>query len=140
MTKQALTRYLLDTNTVSYFLKGDETVRTKIMAMPMQKLSISAVTKGELLFGLARRPQAKLLHRLVHAVLIRIEVLSWDSTVAEYYGTLRATLQIKGQGLGNLDLLIAAHALATERIIVTNDRAFTQIEGLVIENWLARSL
>lgn len=126
---------MLDTNTVSHFIKGTTNVRNKVISVPMSELGISAITGGELLFGLAKKPEAKQLSKLVHEFLIRVDVLPWDSVVAECYGALRADLLKKGKALGNLDMLIAAHALALERVLITNDSAFTQIEGLKIEDW-----
>ena len=98
-------------------------------------MSISAITEGELLFGLAKKPDAKQLSLVIHEFLIRVDVLPWDSAVAACYGKLRADMQKKGKILGNLDLLIAAHALALGLVLITNDRAFTQVEGLKIEDW-----
>jgi tRNA(fMet)-specific endonuclease VapC len=136
MTNGILNRYMLDTNMVSHFIKGAENVRDKVVSVPITELGISAITQGELLFGLAKVSSAKPLHRLVHEFLIRVDVLPWDSAVAECYGTLRANMQKKGKILGNLDMLIAAHALGLGMTLVTNDRAFTQVDGLKIENWL----
>lgn len=126
---------MLDTNMVSHFIKGVNSVRNKVVALPMSELGISAITEGELLFGLAKKPGAKQLSLVVHEFLIRVDVLPWDSAVAACYGELRANMQKKGKILGNLDLLIAAHALALGVVLITNDRAFTQVEGLKIEDW-----
>ena len=102
MTNEIENRYMLDTNMVSHFIKGDHNVRNKIISVPISKLVISVITEGELLFGLAKRPDAKKLSLVVHEFLIRVDVLPWDSTVAACYGTLRADLQRKGRILGNL--------------------------------------
>ena len=126
---------MLDTNMVSHFIKGVDNVRNKVVSVPMAELGISAITEGELLFGLAKKPDAKQLSIVVHEFLIRVDVLPWDSAVAACYGKLRADMQKKGKILGNLDLLIAAHALALGVVLITNDRAFTQVEGLKIEDW-----
>ncbi len=128
-------KYVLDTNIVSHFIKDSGPVCNKITSLPMSQLGISAITEGELLFGLAKKPEATQLKMLVHEFLIRIDVLPWDSTIAQCYGKLRANMQSKGRILGNLDMLIAAHALALNRILITNDRAFSQVEGLKIEDW-----
>jgi tRNA(fMet)-specific endonuclease VapC len=128
-------KYLLDTNIVSHFIKNSDRVYKKIISLPMSTLGISAITEGELLFGLAKKPEATQLKMLVHEFLIRIDVLPWDSAVAESYGKLRADMQKKGHVLGNLDMLIAAHALALKLTLITNDRAFTQVAGLNIEDW-----
>ncbi|CAM4483166.1 MAG: tRNA(fMet)-specific endonuclease VapC [Legionella sp.] len=135
MTDEIANRYMLDTNIVSHFIKGDHHVRNKVISVPMSELAISVITEGELLFGLAKRPDAKKLSIVVHEFLIRVDVLPWDSAVAACYGTLRADLQRKGRILGNLDLLIAAHALSLGIVLITNDRAFSQIDGLKIEDW-----
>ena len=135
MTNGIINRYMLDTNMVSHFIKGVTNVRNKIVSVPMSELGISAITEGELLFGLAKKPDAKQLRIVVHEFLIRVDVLPWDSAVTACYGKLRADMQKKGKILGNLDLLIAAHALALGLVLITNDRAFTQVEGLKIEDW-----
>lgn len=101
----------------------------------MGSLRLSAITEGELLFGLAKRPEAKRLHRAVDEFLQRVDVLPWDSAVAARYGVLRAETSRKGKTLGSLDLLIAAHALAAGSVLVTNDQAFRMVDGLPIEDW-----
>ena len=127
--------YLLDTNMVSYFIKGVKTVCDKTISVPMSSLGISAITEGEIMFGLAKSTQSKQLSLSVHEFLIRVDILPWDSDAAKCYGVLRANMQKKGRILGNLDMLIAAHALALDRILVTGDKAFTQVKGLKIEDW-----
>lgn len=126
---------MLDTNMVSHFIKGVHNVRDKVVSVPMSELGISAITEGELLFGIAKKPDAKQLSLIVHEFLIRVDVLPWDSAIAACYGKLRADMQKKGKILGNLDLLIAAHALALGIVLITNDRAFSQVDGLKIEDW-----
>ncbi len=128
-------RYMLDTNTVSPFIKGHPIVARHVVAVPMASLCISSITGGELLFGLAKRPHAEQLHRAVRAFLRRVDILPWDDVIAERYGIVRAHLAHQGKCLGPLDLLIAAHALAASAVIVTNDQAFSQVAGLHIEDW-----
>ena len=135
MTNGTIHRYMLDTNMVSHFIKGVNNVRNKVVSVAMSELGISAITEGELLFGLAKKPDAKQLSVIIHEFLIHVDVLPWDSAVAACYGKLRAGMQKKGKVLGNLDLLIAAHALALGIVLITNDRAFAQVEGLKIEDW-----
>lgn len=135
MTNAIANGYMLDTNMVSHFIKGDHNVRKKVTSVPMSDLAISVITEAELLFGLAKIPDAKKLGIVVHEFLIRVNVLPWDSAAAACYGTLRADVQRRGKILGNIDLLIAAHALSLGVVFVTNDRAFSQIDGLKIEDW-----
>jgi tRNA(fMet)-specific endonuclease VapC len=128
--------YLLDTNTVSYILKGNfPMVRKRLVKVPMSQVAISVVTEAELLFGIARRPEATRLKIAVDEFLLRVEVLPWDSEVARTYAEIRAALKRQGMMLGNLDLMIAAQALAAPAVLVTNDRGFRRVKGLKIEDW-----
>jgi len=128
-------RFMLDTNTVSHLIKAHPAVVERMVSVPMSSLCISAITEGELLFGLAKRPEAKQLHLVVTEFLRRVDVLAWDSTVAQRYGPVRARLQEQGKNLAPLDLLIAAHAFHAGMVLVTNDRAFSQVAGLNLEDW-----
>lgn len=128
-------RYMLDTSTVSHLVKQHPNVAQHVIAVPMASLCISAITAGELLYGLARQPDAVGLQAAVTELIRRVDVLSWDASTAERYGILRADLDRAGKPLGSLDLLIAAHALTAGAVLVTNDRAFSQIVQLQIEDW-----
>jgi len=129
-------RYLLDTNTASYVIKGNiPRVRERLLKVPMAQLAISAVTEAELLFGAGRKPEATQLKMAVGEFLLRVEALAWDSTAARRYADVRAALERSGAPIGNLDMMIAAHALAVEAILVTNDRAFRRLSRLKLENW-----
>lgn len=128
-------RYMLDTNTVSHLIKEHPAVVARVLAAPMACLCISAITEGELRFGLAKRPDAKRLHLAVGEFLRRVDVLPWDSAVAQPYGAIRADLTRRGEMLAPLDLLIAAHALRARAVLVTNDQAFVRVANLPIEDW-----
>jgi len=129
-------RYLLDTNTVSYILKGNfPRVRDRLVRLPMGEVGISVITEAELRFGLARLPQAAKLGIVVEEFLRRIEILPWDSDAAQHYARQRAALEENGEPMGNLDLMIASQALAMGAIVVTNDRVFRRVKGLTIEDW-----
>jgi tRNA(fMet)-specific endonuclease VapC len=129
-------RYLLDTNTVSYVIKGNfPHVRQRLMQVPIREVGISVITEAELRFGVARLPQATKLAIVVEEFLRRVEVLVWDSQAAQRYAQLRAALEERGEPMGNLDLMIAAQAIAAGAILVTNDRGFRRMKGLRIEDW-----
>lgn len=127
--------HMLDTNTVSRLIKEHPAVVGRVVAAPMASLCISAITKGELFFGLAKRPDAKRLHLAVLEFLRRVDVLPWDSAIAEHYGGVRADMERRGKMLAPLDLLIATHALSVGAVLVTNDRTFGQVAGLHVEDW-----
>ena len=129
-------RYLLDTNTASYIIKGNiPRVRERLLKVPMSGLLISAVTEAELLYGAARKSDSVRLKTAVDEFLLRVDSLPWDSNAARRYADLRAALEISGTSMGNLDMMIAAHALAAEAILVTNDRSFFRLKHLKIEDW-----
>jgi tRNA(fMet)-specific endonuclease VapC len=133
-------RYLLDTNIASAVIKGSSTaVDRRLIKVPMAQLAISAVTEGELRFGAARVPQATRLHGLIEEFLLRVEVLPWDSECAQEYGPLRAALEREGQPMGNLDMMIGAHALSLGVTLITSDHAFGRIKKLRIEDWTKRA-
>ena len=129
---------MLDTNTASYAIKGNAAVRKHLLRTAMQQVCISVVTEAELLFGTARRPDNAGLRTAVQEFLLRIGILSWDSEAAHQYAYLRALLERRGKAIGNMDLLIAAHALAANLTLVTNDQVFHQVSGLTIVNWSRR--
>ncbi len=129
-------RYLLDTNTVSYILKGSPPrVRQQLARTPMEGVSISVITEAELRFGLARRPDAKNLRFVVEEFLLRVDTLPWDSAAARHYADIRAEIERAGTPMGNMDLMIAAQALSAGATLVISDRSFHRIKRLKIEDW-----
>lgn len=129
-------RYLLDTNIASYVIRGNfPHVRQRLLGVPMSEVGIAVITEAELRFGVARLPQAAKLGIAVEEFLLRVEILPWDSEAAQHYARIRALLEREGEPMGNLDLMIAAHAFAVGVILVTNDRVFRRVKGLRIEDW-----
>jgi tRNA(fMet)-specific endonuclease VapC len=131
--------YLLDTNMASYAIRGEPAaVRARLITVPMHEVAVSAVTQGELKYGLMKRGNPDGLRQLIDEFLIRVEVLPWTADVADVYGSVRASCAAQGISLGALDMMIAAHALATRSVLVTRDGAFRNVGGgLVVENWAA---
>lgn len=134
-----MTRYLLDTNTVSHLVRAHPHATRRLLAVPMSSVCISAITAGELAFGLAKRPDAIALKRAVNEFLRRVDVLPWDADVANTYGPLRSRLQADGTPLAALDMQIAAHALHSQSVLVSNDHAFRHVSGLAWQDWTAPS-
>lgn len=128
--------YLLDTNTASYVIKGNiPQVRQRLLKVPMAAVAISVVTEAELRFGVIRRPEATRLKIAVEEFLLRVSVLAWDSDAAKQYAHVRSVLEQSGEPMGNLDIMIAAHALSTESVLVSNDRVFRRVKQLKVEDW-----
>lgn len=135
-------RVMLDTNMASYVIKGNPPeVRKRLAMLPMESVCVSAVTQAELLYGLARKGHPLPLTKVVREFLIRVQVLPWDSEAATIYGDLRASCTALGITLGALDMMIAAHAVATQSTLVTHDNAFSLVPGniLTIEDWTSAS-
>ena len=128
-------RYMLDTNMASHLLRGHPAVLTRVVGLPMAAMCLSAVTEGELLFGLAKRPGEQQLHTLVQELLRRVEVLPWDSAAAACYGQVRADLAGRGKVLAPLDLMIGSHAQSVGAVLVSNDGAFKHMNDLQLEDW-----
>lgn len=126
---------MLDTNMVGHLINQHSAVVRRVLDVSMAALCISAVTKGELVYGLEKRPEAIRLHRAIAEFLRRVDVLPWDRHAAARYGGLRAAIQRNGKTLASLDLLIAAHSLQAAAVLVTNDKAFAHVPGLGIEDW-----
>jgi tRNA(fMet)-specific endonuclease VapC len=127
--------WMLDTNTVSHIIKGHTRALAQLEKTAIADVCISVVTEAELHFGLAKRPEATRLHLIVREFLQRTEIVPWGSSVARTYGKLRADLEAVGKVVGALDLMIAAHAVALDYTMVTNDAAFGKISNLRIEDW-----
>lgn len=129
-------RYLLDTNMASYVIKGNiPHVRERLVKVPMSEIGISVITEAELRFGVAKNPEAARLGVAVEEFLLRIEILLWNSEAAKSYAGIRATMERAGEPMGNLDMMIAAHALAAQVVLVTHDRVFHRVKQLKIEDW-----
>ncbi len=130
-------RYMLDTNTASYIIKGKPaSIQQHLVRVPMASLCISAITEAELLRGLAKKPEAKQLALLVKEFLLRVDILPWDSDAASAYAQLRTLCEKDGMPLGAMDMLIASHSVAAGAVLITNDKAFYNIEQyLALEDW-----
>lgn len=128
-------RYMLDTNTVSHLVRKHPRVCERVQSTPMASLCISSITRGEMLFGLAKRPEATRLHLAVRELLKRVDTLPWGEEAAECYGPVKAELERTGRIVAPLDLLIGTHALSVGAVMVTNDSAFGNVIGLRVEDW-----
>jgi tRNA(fMet)-specific endonuclease VapC len=129
-------QYMLDTNIVSYLLKGQApALRVRFDRATAEAIAVSSITEAEVFYGLARRPGAMRLRFAAEAFFASIVCLAWDSSTARAYGLLRAEQERKGKPLSTEDLMIAAHALSLGLTLVTNDSAFSFVDSLNTEDW-----
>jgi tRNA(fMet)-specific endonuclease VapC len=128
--------YMLDTNIVSYFVRGNfPEVRKQIASISLDSLAVSAVTEGELRFWVVSCPGSVRIQVGVEDFLVRVASLPWDSGAAQTYASVRGLLKRKGVVLSAADLMIAAHAIALDLTLVTHDQAFSFVDGLKTEDW-----
>jgi tRNA(fMet)-specific endonuclease VapC len=126
---------MLDTNVVSQLMRDPAGPVTRRIAMLSEPVSVSIVVAAELRYGAARKRSSRLTATL-ERVLNAIEIEALAAPVDVVYGALRDRLERDGRPLAANDLLIAAHALVLERILVTAEAAFARVPGLSVENWL----
>lgn len=127
---------MFDTDVVSCLIKYSNRPKQLVKLVP-SRVCVSAITKAELLFGLKKLASGHFLHRKVQDFFGKVRVLAWDAKAAEYYADIRYQLLREGKPIGELDMLIAAHALALDAILVTNNvRHYSRIDlPIRLENW-----
>ena len=133
-----ISTYMLDTNMVSYIVRGRPLVASaRLLALKPDEIAcVSAITAAEIRYGLFRKPEATTLKTLMDGFLASIQTLPWGRDEADTYGRVRAKLEEGGMSLANTDMMIAAHAITTGAILVTNDKAFSQVDELSASvNW-----
>lgn len=130
-------RYLLDTNILSDLVRRPQgAIAQRIRESGEARVCTSIIVAGELRFGAEKKGSARLITQ-VEAVLGVLDVLPLEAPADVVYGDLRARLERMGQPIGGNDLLIAAQTVALGFTLVTdNEREFTRITELPVENWL----
>ncbi len=128
--------FLLDTNMLIYFFKGQGKVAERLLATPPAEVAISAVSLYEMEVGIAKSRQPAKRRRQLDTFLTAAVVLPFDRSVARTAAALRAELERRGQPIGPLDNLIAGTALAHRATLVTrNTREFSRLPNLEIIDW-----
>lgn len=132
--------YLLDTNVLSALLKQPSgTLAAHIATKVRNEVCTSIIVACELRYGAAKKGSPALSRRVLQ-LLDAIEVLPLDIGVDRHYAEVRVALEKIGQPIGHNDLLIAAHAIAYNLILVTNNvRELVRVPGLTMENWMEKS-
>lgn len=130
-------RYMLDTNILSDLVRNPQgTVASKIAAVGDSNVCTSIIVASELRFGAIKRGSARLFQQ-VEDVLGEIEVLPLNVPADLTYGELRHELEKAGKPIGPNDMLIAAHSLMTDCVLVTaNVGEFSRVRGLAVESWV----
>jgi tRNA(fMet)-specific endonuclease VapC len=128
-------RYMLDTDSVSFVLRGQGHVAARMAEHRPSQLCISSLTLAELRHGAEKRRSA-MINGLIDAFTGTIAVVAFDSAAANRFGLISARLGEAGTPIGHLDTLIASHALALGLTLVTNNtKHFGRVKGLRVANW-----
>ncbi len=131
-------KYMLDTNTCIYIIKRKPVeVINRFRQFQISQVSISSITFSELEYGAIKSSKPEQNHLALAQFLAPIEILPYDNGTAHHYGELRFYLEKHGTPIGSLDMLIAAHALSTGCILITNNvKEFERVPNLKINNWV----
>jgi len=126
---------MLDTDSVSYVLRGRGNVADRVVRYPPADLCISAITLAELRFG-ADLLNSSRLHHSIDEFIREIDVMPFDESCSNLYGVIASQLQKQGSPIGKFDVAIAAHAVSIDATLVTNNvKHFSRVHGLRVENW-----
>jgi tRNA(fMet)-specific endonuclease VapC len=134
--------YMLDTDIASYLIKGKSPqVDEKLAKHHPSSICISAITKAEILYGLKSLSSENRLHLVAQEFFKLIRVLPWTEDAANWYATIRHQLKNTGQPIGEMDMMIASHALALGTQLVTNNlRHYERINApLILVNWYKKN-
>ena len=130
-----MTGFMLDTDISSYIIKRRPVTLLERFEKHAETLSVSVMTAAELRFGAEKAGRPKLVE-LVEAYLDRLAILDWTNDVSGHYARIRSELERSGKPIGNMDLLIAAHAVSQHMTLVTNNlKHFSNVSGLKVEVW-----
>jgi predicted nucleic acid-binding protein len=130
-------RYLLDTDTSVYWLRGRVSVQERMQAVGPEKLVLSVITLAELRYGAACSTQPEANHKAIDDLVSALSILGVDPEIAQTFGNIKAQLRQEGRLIEDLDLMIAATARVYDLTLVTNNLAhFGRVPGLRLENWV----
>ena len=126
---------VLDTDTISYFLRGNQSVKEKFIEH-QNELSSTTVNYSELIYGLTKKDNKKYLSK-VELIFKNIKLYSFDKKSANTFGVLKASMQKQGIVVADMDLMIASIALSYDEVLISNNlKHFSKIEGLGVESWV----
>lgn len=130
-------KYLLDTNIVIYVLKRRPIEVLKIFNTNASRMAISSITLSELIYGAEKSLNVDKNLEAIEEFISHLEVLPYDAKASQHYGQIKASLEKRGEIIGENNIHIAAHAISQGLILVTNNvREFQRVSNLALENWI----
>ncbi len=134
-------KYLLDTNTVSFLMRGDAHVRQRLTSCSRADVYLCQPVIAEIEYGLARlgrSARATRLRRRFDVFLAELVRAPWTDDVSRAFGAIRSDLERRGMRLEDFDVAVAAHAVVLAGVLVTDNVAhLKRVSGLAVENWRA---
>jgi len=132
-------KFVLDTNIVSFAMAGDPSVLERMFSRPRTDVLIPQPAIAEIEYGIVRLPESERRRRLAERLQRFVEEASdavWTADVSRAFGATKADLEARGERIEDFDVAIAAHALALDAVLVTDNTAHMgRIRGLRLENW-----
>ena len=126
---------ILDTDTISYFLRGDKNVKKKFLSYRYE-LASTTINYAELIYGLKKNDNKNLLPK-VELMFDNITLFTFDKKASRIFGVLKALLSKNGTTVADMDLMIASIAIANDEVLVSNNlKHFVKIEALRVESWV----
>ena len=131
-------KYLVDTNVCIYIInKRPIGIIHKFKLFAVGEIGVSTITVSELQYGVSNSKNRRLNKQRVDEFLSPLEILPYDEFAANIYGDIRLQLEKRGKSIGPLDMLIAAHALSRNLILISNnEKEFKRVKNLKVENWV----
>lgn len=129
--------YLLDTNIISNWMRGDLQLIKKLKSRSPAELSLSTITLAEIYYGIEKSPVKKKERRAkIKYIKSQLEIYPFNEAAAVKYGVIRTSLEKQGKLISERDLQIAAIALSNKLCVVThNTKEFSRIAKLRVEDW-----
>lgn len=130
-------KYMLDTNICIYIIKQKpENVIERFRQAQVSEIGVSCITLSELEYGVMKSAKPEQNKLALAQFIAPIEISAYDDVAAQHYGVIRAHLERQGTPIGSFDMLIAAHALSINSVLITNNESeFKRVSNLKIENW-----
>ena len=134
-------KYLLDTNIcIALIRQRPAGLLQRLATLEPGEVGLSSITQAELIYGAAKSSQTEQNLAALEQFLLPLELVNFDESAATAYGQIRAGLEREGKVIGSIDMLIAAHALSLNTILVTNNtKEFGRVSGLLLEDWISET-
>ena len=131
-------KYLIDTNICIYIMnKRPIGIIHKFKLFDVGEIGVSTITVSELQYGVSKSKNRRLNKQRIEEFLSPLEILPYDEIAAGIYGDIRLQLEKCGEPIGPIDLLIAAHALSRNLVLISNnEKEFKRVKNLKVENWV----